>query len=618
LVTATGVGNGRVVVVASLINNPDIVATRTITLQNQGTKNPAKMIQAENYDVGAGTAATTWATGGNEMGLQIPITSATATLTYKNVDFAALDPKKVAARLAPNTNVVTNATIEVWIDSETTGTKIASIAATTGAALNRYATFTASLDTPVSGIHDVIIKSSAPIRLNWFTFSQYTTGNLFLLEAAVNTYEGYYANAAGYTPASWAVFDAAWTDGKAIVEAGSASDVRINAALTALNDAVVGLVPAVFTAGLAEMVATAQAILASPGDYIASSLTGLQAATDAAAVLLAPGATPTQDEVTAAATVLIAALSRAVEKGDPAALVALIAFCDTLNSDVYTGASWTALATAVAAGRTVAGLAEPSKIAVTDAFNAVNTALRGLVNRPIKTGLKSLIDVAELIAANIGAYAPSTVVGFVEALTAARAVYNDSNATAAQVSAAQSDLTARIIAAKLRAATGGLAAALGEASGVSLLPYSADSVLEVQGALQAGNALLGDPNATQEAVDAQVKAVQAAIAGLVPVAQAASSQTSVTAVKALQSSRPAIQGKAQVGTKLKAIKGTWTKGAKFTYRWYRNGKAIAKATKATYTLKTADTGQKITVKVTAKKTGYTTVTRAAKAIKIKK
>jgi len=47
--------------------------------------------------------------------------------------------------------------------------------------------------------------------------------------------------------------------------------------------------------------------------------------------------------------------------------------------------------------------------------------------------------------------------------------------------------------------------------------------------------------------------------------------------------------------------------AKLTYKWLRDGKAISKATKASYTLVTADYDKKISVEITATKVDYTTL-----------
>ena len=75
-----------------------------------------------------------------------------------------------------------------------------------------------------------------------------------------------------------------------------------------------------------------------------------------------------------------------------------------------------------------------------------------------------------------------------------------------------------------------------------------------------------------------------------------------------------ISGTAKVGKTLTAASGTWApKPDSLGYQWYRSGKAIAKATKASYKLTKSDAKKTITVKVTAKKAGYETLTRASKA-----
>ena len=77
-----------------------------------------------------------------------------------------------------------------------------------------------------------------------------------------------------------------------------------------------------------------------------------------------------------------------------------------------------------------------------------------------------------------------------------------------------------------------------------------------------------------------------------------------------------IKGKAKVGVTLKAKVSKFTKGVKYSYAWYRNGKKIKGATKPTYKLKKADRGKKISVKVTAKKAGMNSATVVSKARQI--
>ncbi|MFE6399175.1 Tat pathway signal protein [Streptomyces alboflavus] len=87
-----------------------------------------------------------------------------------------------------------------------------------------------------------------------------------------------------------------------------------------------------------------------------------------------------------------------------------------------------------------------------------------------------------------------------------------------------------------------------------------------------------------------------------------------TAPKATKA--PAITGTVRVGKVLKAAKGTWSPApGSYSYRWYANGTAVSGATKSSLTLKSALRGKKITVKVTAHRTGHLDGTAASKATK---
>ncbi|MFT4229309.1 MAG: hypothetical protein QM602_03365 [Microbacterium sp.] len=89
--------------------------------------------------------------------------------------------------------------------------------------------------------------------------------------------------------------------------------------------------------------------------------------------------------------------------------------------------------------------------------------------------------------------------------------------------------------------------------------------------------------------------------------------TGAVAAGKLTAANPTISGSVAHGSTLTAKPGTWTSKTSFSYQWYANGRAISKATKSTFTLASAQKGKKITVKVTGKKSGYTTVAKTSKA-----
>lgn len=80
---------------------------------------------------------------------------------------------------------------------------------------------------------------------------------------------------------------------------------------------------------------------------------------------------------------------------------------------------------------------------------------------------------------------------------------------------------------------------------------------------------------------------------------------------------PRISGTTTVGHTLTVKPGTWKPSkVHLTYRWYRDGAAIGRATHSTYKLVSADRGSTISVKVTGSKSGYLSVTKSRSAGRI--
>lgn len=73
--------------------------------------------------------------------------------------------------------------------------------------------------------------------------------------------------------------------------------------------------------------------------------------------------------------------------------------------------------------------------------------------------------------------------------------------------------------------------------------------------------------------------------------------------------RPVISGTPRVGKVLRATKGTWNApGYTFKFRWLRNGRSIPGATRASYRLVRADRLKQVSVRVTAVRSGFLTLT----------
>lgn len=80
----------------------------------------------------------------------------------------------------------------------------------------------------------------------------------------------------------------------------------------------------------------------------------------------------------------------------------------------------------------------------------------------------------------------------------------------------------------------------------------------------------------------------------------------------LASSTPTVSGTARVGRALTVTTGAWARGATLSYQWSADGVAVRGATAASFTPSAAQKGKTITVTVTGKLAGYTSVSRTSK------
>lgn len=91
--------------------------------------------------------------------------------------------------------------------------------------------------------------------------------------------------------------------------------------------------------------------------------------------------------------------------------------------------------------------------------------------------------------------------------------------------------------------------------------------------------------------------------------------TEAWAAKRITTGTIALSGTAVVGGKLTvSTKGWKPKRLTYSYQWYRSGTKIKYATKATYRPTRLDLGKRLTVKVTAKKKGYKTKSKAVRLV----
>ncbi|UUZ60357.1 reprolysin-like metallopeptidase [Nocardioides sp. B-3] len=84
--------------------------------------------------------------------------------------------------------------------------------------------------------------------------------------------------------------------------------------------------------------------------------------------------------------------------------------------------------------------------------------------------------------------------------------------------------------------------------------------------------------------------------------------------------RPTIKGAARAGASLRAVVRDWKPKRKVTYtfKWFRNGKAIKGAKGRTYRVSRKDRGKKLWVRVTGRRNGYESVSRVSKKLKVRR
>jgi hypothetical protein len=75
--------------------------------------------------------------------------------------------------------------------------------------------------------------------------------------------------------------------------------------------------------------------------------------------------------------------------------------------------------------------------------------------------------------------------------------------------------------------------------------------------------------------------------------------------------RPTISGTVKRGRTLTAKTGTWVPKPTFRFRWYRGTKPITGATAKTYTLRKADVGKRMSVRIRGSALGYVTTSRTS-------
>lgn len=198
----------------------------------------------------------------------------------------------------------------------------------------------------------------------------------------------------------------------------------------------------------------------------------------------------------------------------------LLAVINTANgklaqTDAYTPASLEALQNAVDEAQTVYNKADATQTEVDNAKANVEAKIAALKEKADKSALRLAVKAAEGEAALTDKYTEESIAALQTAIDAANRVLADDNATQAEVDAqveavnaakaALEEKKAPVVIEELEKAVADATEVVGATD-----KYTAASLAALQSAIDAANAVLQDPDATQDEIDAAVQSIKEA------------------------------------------------------------------------------------------------------------
>ena len=349
---------------------------------------------------------------------------------------------------------LTGGTMEIRLDSKD-GPKVGEVEIPAGDG-NTYGEYSCEI-TGAEGVHDVyfVYKSgqltmSQLFELDYWEFTKAQDDGGFQsqeLAAWILFVEN--LTEEEYTEESWDALGAALEFAKEVQANPQAAKADIDQAISGLIAAFGDLEYGVQKQHLEEAVRAAQAILALEQDFEEESLAALKNLIGAAKEMLTDGEA-TQEQVNQMVSDLINAIVQVAPDEDLTALESLIEAVGSLSGDKYTSNSWSALVGAVDNANAVLADSNREEGALADAYLQLAEAIRGLVMKGNKAALHAAVEKAEAILAAASSYTQSTVSGLYEALERAKAVYDNEDASQAEVNEAVESLVAVLVQARLK------------------------------------------------------------------------------------------------------------------------------------------------------------------------
>lgn len=224
---------------------------------------------------------------------------------------------------------------------------------------------------------------------------------------------------------------------------------------------------------------------------------------------------------------------------DKTILNQLIEQASALVEDDYTTTSWAAFATALAEAQSISAAEDANQVTVNHAADALQDAMESLVKRADNSNLVAAIDsIKEL---DESRYQPDSWAALAQALAEAEKVAANRDATADEIEAAYTNLEAAYKALALRADMTAIDDMISKVEAMDANAHTAKSWKLVADALEAAKTVAANENATQEAVDAAARTLQAAAAALVKAGDATELNALVEETKQLDLSKYTVE-----------------------------------------------------------------------------
>lgn len=207
--------------------------------------------------------------------------------------------------------------------------------------------------------------------------------------------------------------------------------------------------------------------------------------------------------------------------------------------DDYTTTSWAAFATALAEAQSISAAEDANQVTVNHAAGALQDAMESLVKRADNSNLVAAINsIKEL---DESRYQPDSWAALAQALAEAEKVAANRDATADEIEAAYTKLEAAYKALALRADMTAIDDMISKVEAMDANAHTAKSWKLVADALEAAKTVAANENATQEAVDAAARTLQAAAAALVKAGDATELNALVEETKQLDLSKYTVE-----------------------------------------------------------------------------